>query len=608
VEAFAVSALGRGRLGARAWIAAVVAAALLAALTPAWLTASDVTDVTLAVTRGALAAAAALALAVGRPSLAVAAVGGVGAYASAFLALHGWPVPAAMVVGVGFAVVASVVLGLVGMRLAAAGFLALTLVATLAGGALVAAVPDLLGGALQAVPTFSIPLAGGDTLAFGSAGILHLALLVVALAVVVAAVVLAALPGARWRAIGGDRVRAAQAGLRPLRGTLAALAASGALAGLGGVVAVHASGVATSSWFSVDLAVLPLLAAMLAARGGPAAAALLGAAVAALGLRVLPALGWTGPPGPEAVATGVLAAVTLATLPARLRRGQRGRPVGEASHEDEEDEGGAVGDRVALGPGPDAPWPSMRPAGDAVGLVVRGFPVVPVGSEAAPLTRLDMKVAPGAVHGLVGPNGAGKSTALGGLAAAAASAAGRGAGPRAAAAPPATGGDAGAAVQLTGGGAARARVVLLPQQGGGWPGCTVEETTRLAARAGGRSRAEARRAAGEWSARLGLRDVAAVPCESLSHGVRRRVELARVLLLRPSLLLCDEPLAGLDDADRALALSCLRAAAGDAVTLVVAEHDRAALARIAATTTELHRLDLPSPAGTPQVAPGEAPA
>jgi energy-coupling factor transporter ATP-binding protein EcfA2 len=105
-----------------------------------------------------------------------------------------------------------------------------------------------------------------------------------------------------------------------------------------------------------------------------------------------------------------------------------------------------------------------------------------------------------------------------------------------------------------------------------------------------------------------LRDVTGVLCESLSHGVRRRVELARVLLLRPSLLLCDEPLAGLDDGDRALALSCLRAAAAGGVTLLVAEHDRASLARIATATTELHRLDLPSPAVAQQVASGEVPA
>jgi ABC-type multidrug transport system ATPase subunit len=141
------------------------------------------------------------------------------------------------------------------------------------------------------------------------------------------------------------------------------------------------------------------------------------------------------------------------------------------------------------------------------------------------------------------------------------------------------------------GSSSRARVVLLPQSGGGWPGTTVEETLRLAARAGGRSRGDARSAASAWIARLGLTDAAGALCETLSHGVRRRVELARVLLLRPAVLLCDEPLAGLGDPDRELVLACLRAAAADGVTMVVAEHDRASLARLAAATTELRPLE-----------------
>jgi ABC-2 type transport system ATP-binding protein len=187
------------------------------------------------------------------------------------------------------------------------------------------------------------------------------------------------------------------------------------------------------------------------------------------------------------------------------------------------------------------------------------------------------------VQGLVGPNGAGKSTAIREIVAALRG--GRGGGGTAVRLEPA----------VTG-----ARVVVLPQQGGGWPGCTVSETLCLAARAGGRSRREARAAAEEWSALLGLDDVSATLCESLSHGVRRRVELGRVLLLRPALLFCDEPLAGLDGADRELALQGLSAAAAAGVTLVVAEHDRASLARIATATTELRRLDV---SGAQEAAP-----
>src|SRR5581483_4732404 len=125
-----------GVRGGRRWLLAVVAAALLCALAPAWLGEGELGDVTVAVTRGALAAAAAVALAVGRPSLAVAGLGGVAGYASGYAALHGWAVPLAMLGGVGLAALAAVVLGIVGTRLGAAGFAALTLVAALAGGAL----------------------------------------------------------------------------------------------------------------------------------------------------------------------------------------------------------------------------------------------------------------------------------------------------------------------------------------------------------------------------------------------------------------------------------------------------------------------------------------
>src|SRR5581483_10172146 len=563
--------------GGRAWLAAVAVVALVAALAPAWLSAGDLGDVAVAVTRGALGAAAAVAVAVGRPSLAVAGIAGVAGYASGDAAMHGWAVPLAMLAGIGLGALTSVVLGLAGARLGAAGFVALTLVATLAGGALVDALPYTLGGTsgLQPVPGLSVPLPGGDTLAFGPAGTVHLTLLLVAAGVIACGLMLRALPGARWRAIGGDPERALDAGLRPLRGTLVALAVSGALAGLGGVLAVHATGVATPSSFSVDAAVLPLLAAMLAARGGPAAAALAGAATGALGLRVLPALGWTGPPGAEALATGVLAAVTLVALAGgrRVRALWPGRAV---------DGGDAATD--AAGEEEEPRWPPMQPLGGRAGLLVRGFDVVPE-RGAAPLAQLELAVPSGAVQGLAGANGAGKSTALRGIASALR-----------------RGGDPAVRFEPAG---ARARAVLLPQQGGGWPGCTVGETLRLAARAGHRSGAEARQAADAWAAALDLDGAWDTPCESLSHGVRRRVELARVLLLRPAVLLCDEPLAGLDGADRERTLDCLRSAAGQGVTVVVAEHDRASLARIAAATTELRRLDLD---GGGEPAPGAAPA
>ena len=72
-------------------------------------------------------------------------------------------------------------------------------------------------------------------------------------------------------------------------------------------------------------------------------------------------------------------------------------------------------------------------------------------------------------------------------------------------------------------------------------------------------------------------------------GQRRLLDLARVLLAGPDLLLCDEPLAGLDDSHRAAARACLQAASAQGLTVVIAEHDREAVAALAGDVLELER-------------------
>jgi len=60
-------------------------------------------------------------------------------------------------------------------------------------------------------------------------------------------------------------------------------------------------------------------------------------------------------------------------------------------------------------------------------------------------------------------------------------------------------------------------------------------------------RSERRRIALDWLARLGIADLAGRRVDSLSGGEGRRVALARACVLRPKLLLLDEPLADLDE-------------------------------------------------------------
>ena len=67
----------------------------------------------------------------------------------------------------------------------------------------------------------------------------------------------------------------------------------------------------------------------------------------------------------------------------------------------------------------------------------------------------------------------------------------------------------------------------------------------LAARAVPRS--QRKEAANDWLERLGMSGFAGRNVRTLSGGERRRVALARACVLRPKLLLLDEPLADLDE-------------------------------------------------------------
>ena len=191
---------------------------------------------------------------------------------------------------------------------------------------------------------------------------------------------------------------------------------------------------------------------------------------------------------------------------------------------------------------------------------------------------VSLALVPGEVHALIGPNGAGKSTLVALLAGAL----------------PLDGGR----VRLLGEDVTALDVAARARRGLGRsfqvsdvaPGFTVLENVALARLArerrvfrtlrGWRSRTALRNAAGEHAARTGLADRLSVRAADLSHGERRRLELAMVLALEPALFLLDEPLAGLG-AEGATAMIALLDELRREAPILLIEHDMDAVFALA---------------------------
>lgn len=88
---------------------------------------------------------------------------------------------------------------------------------------------------------------------------------------------------------------------------------------------------------------------------------------------------------------------------------------------------------------------------------------------------------------------------------------------------------------------------------------------------------EHRSRARELLDRVGMQARASAMVTSLSYGMQRRVEIARALASEPRLLLLDEPLAGLSRAESTDLTDLMRAVAETGVTVLLVEHDVAAV-------------------------------
>lgn len=147
------------------------------------------------------------------------------------------------------------------------------------------------------------------------------------------------------------------------------------------------------------------------------------------------------------------------------------------------------------------------------------------------LAGVDLVVEPGEVVGVAGPNGAGKTTLLMVAATLVAPSGGGGF---------VLGARLGTPEVL----AVRPRIGWSGHEAGLYPELTLAENLRLTARLAGLDADDADRAL----AAVGLTGAARRRADHSSNGMQRRVDLARLLLLAPDLVLLDEAHAGLDAA------------------------------------------------------------
>jgi heme exporter protein A len=188
---------------------------------------------------------------------------------------------------------------------------------------------------------------------------------------------------------------------------------------------------------------------------------------------------------------------------------------------------------------------------DEAGVSLGGRPV---------LRGLDLVVAPREIVGISGPNGSGKTTLI--RTAATLTTPDRG------------------SVTILGKdsrgrdlGATRRSIGMIGHSPGLIGELTLGENLDHVARLAGIERARVGRALEV----VGLGEVAGRRAETSSFGMRRRVEIARLLLTRPRLLLLDEAASGLDEAARQLIDALVESVCAREGACIVVSHDRAHL-------------------------------
>jgi ABC-2 type transport system ATP-binding protein len=179
------------------------------------------------------------------------------------------------------------------------------------------------------------------------------------------------------------------------------------------------------------------------------------------------------------------------------------------------------------------------------------------------LCGVDLEVPEGTVYSLLGPNGAGKTTAVRILTTLL---------------PPSSGTARVAGLDVVKDAAAlRSRIGLAGQYAAVDENLTGAENLEMVGRLYHRPRAEARARAHELLERFELEEAADRLVKTYSGGMRRRLDLAAALVIRPPVMFLDEPTTGLDPRSRIGMWEVIerRRAAGSTVLLTTQYLDEA---------------------------------
>lgn len=176
------------------------------------------------------------------------------------------------------------------------------------------------------------------------------------------------------------------------------------------------------------------------------------------------------------------------------------------------------------------------------------------------LDGLDMKLQEGDCVGVAGPNGSGKTTLVRTLATLQNLASGSG---------------TVLGVALDGGNLTRVRrqIGLIGHQPSLIPELTLAENLDHMVRLAGMARERVNHALDV----VGLGDASNRRADACSFGMKRRLEIAHVLLIKPRLLLLDEAASGLDEAAGELVSAMLHSVRDRGGAAVMVSHDRAHL-------------------------------